>query len=425
MDKISFKIYYATVLSFGSVVLIASALSLSMVPVWKLIGYIGLAILIESLTIEIEANRYISLGFAIGLAGMIIFDPVYAGLMTFLGALFHVEFENGKYLHLFNTSLLKRLFNSCADASVALLSGALYHYCLNNSIGWTVSGINIIGVIAAILTYITLNITLFSLLFAFVLDTPILKVLRQNLWLFSKFLGIAPIGILMAVTQMQLGFFIVLLFLGPLLLARFTFVQYLKMKDVYIKTINSFTKAIDAKDKYTVGHSERVADYSVKLAKRMKFGDKKIDDLRTSALLHDIGKIGILDAILNKPGKLTEEEYNEIKKHPEIGASIINEIYFLKNASEVIRHHHESYDGTGYPDGLKGDEIPLEAAIITVVDAYDAMTSDRSYRKALTHDQAMKNLVDASGRQFNPRVVDAFIELMSKVTVDEVRENVG
>lgn len=425
MNKLIFKIYMGAVILMGVMISIQGLLMAPTYGVINIMGYVLLMIIAESLAIQMGDNTTISIGFAVGLTSVILFSPIVSGFVVFLGFLFHIVKIDGKYEHLLNTSFLKRIFNCSANAITAFLASAALQGISILLPHMKVLELNIIGTIVAMLVYVSLNIIIYSLLFAVIMNKPVILMIYEYKWLIPKFFGVAPLGVLMAMAHVQFQIFGVLLFFAPLLLARFTFIQYMKMKEVYIKTINSFTKAIDAKDKYTVGHSERVAEYAIRLARTMNYNESDLNDLRTAALLHDIGKIGISDEILNKPGRLSDDEYTEIKRHPEVGEEIISEIYFLKDASAVLRHHHESYDGSGYPDGLKGDEIPLEAAIITVVDAYDAMTSDRSYRKALTHEQAMKNLVDASGKQFNPRVVDAFIELMSKVSIDEVRENVG
>ena len=135
----------------------------------------------------------------------------------------------------------------------------------------------------------------------------------------------------------------------------------------------------------------------------------KIESIKTAALLHDIGKIAINDNILNKADRLTREEYEEIKKHPSIGADIISKMDFFKDITIYVRHHHERYDGKGYPDGLVGDDIPIEASILAIADSYDAMTSNRSYRKALTKEEALKEIEVNAGTQFHPLLADVFV----------------
>jgi len=188
-----------------------------------------------------------------------------------------------------------------------------------------------------------------------------------------------------------------------------------KNKKLFLNTVIAFATAIEAKDKYTSGHTERVVEYSLIIARILKEVNPEItgefiENLRIAALLHDIGKIGIPEEILNKKGALTGKEKEFIFKHPLIGANILSPIGEFKDIIVGIKHHHERWDGKGYPSSLKGDEIPLIAAIISVADSYDAMISDRPYKKALSKDDALEEIKRNSGRQFNPRVANAFIE---------------
>ena len=192
--------------------------------------------------------------------------------------------------------------------------------------------------------------------------------------------------------------------------------QLEKNQKLFLQTISALAEAIEAKDKYTIGHTERVVDLSLKIAhqlrkmKKIKNWDKFERDLKIAALLHDIGKIGVPEAILNKSASLTEEEWEVVKKHPLIGVEILSPIEELKEVISAIKYHHERYDGRGYPEGIKGKKIPLIAAIIAVADAYDAMTSDRPYRKALPPHQAKQEIKRNKGLQFHPQVVEAFLK---------------
>jgi len=200
----------------------------------------------------------------------------------------------------------------------------------------------------------------------------------------------------------------------PLLMARNYFVQYVKMRDIYLNTIMALTSAIEAKDVYTKGHSERVQRFSLMIARELHLSGSQLEMLRYAAILHDIGKIGISESILNKPTKLEKSEFEKIMEHPLIGSKIVEEIDFLNKASKIIRSHHEFYDGSGYPDGLKGEAIMLESQILAVADAYDAMTTTRPYREAFTEKGAWDELVKGSGKQFSPEVVKAFRRAIDK-----------
>lgn len=182
------------------------------------------------------------------------------------------------------------------------------------------------------------------------------------------------------------------------------------LNELFYKTIKAISTALDAKDQYTHGHSYRVTLYSMILAKKLNSTPEFMEEIETAGLLHDIGKIGIPQSILCKPGKLTDEEFAIMKKHPEQGEKMIMGIRQLDVISDWLKAHHERWDGRGYPSGLKGEEIPLSARIIALADTYDAMTSTRSYRKALTHEDAINEIQRCSGSQFDPKLAQLFID---------------
>ena len=183
------------------------------------------------------------------------------------------------------------------------------------------------------------------------------------------------------------------------------------------QVVEALAAAIDAKDAYTNGHSGRVADYAVEISRRYGYSKKKQNELHMIGLLHDVGKIGIPDSVINKPGKLTPEEYDIIKTHSEIGAQMLSRSSEMRKLSDGVRWHHERYDGRGYPDGLVGENIYEEARIIAVADAYDAMTSERSYRAALPQDVVRSEIEKGKGAQFDP----VFADIMLKM-IDEDKE---
>ncbi len=180
----------------------------------------------------------------------------------------------------------------------------------------------------------------------------------------------------------------------------------------YADTIMAITAAMDAKDSYTRGHSERVRDIATGLGRRMGLGEDSLKRLSYAALLHDIGKIGISDILLTKPGPLSPEEYLEVKLHPVIGSRILAEVEMLKEVASIVASHHENYDGSGYPSGLKGDQIPVEARIIGVADTYESMVSDRPYRKAYGREEVARRLDEASGTQLDPVIVKILKEMI-------------
>lgn len=177
--------------------------------------------------------------------------------------------------------------------------------------------------------------------------------------------------------------------------------------------VDALTAALDAKHPYTKGHSDRVADIAFFIARKLGLSREQQYNVHVAAHLHDVGKIGIPDALLMKPGTLTSREYEAIKEHSGIGGDILGKIGLLKNLAPVVRHHHERYDGRGYPDGLKGERIPLAARIICLADAYDAMTSVRAYRSGISHREALEEIRRCAATQFDPRVVCAFLAFAS------------
>jgi putative nucleotidyltransferase with HDIG domain len=186
------------------------------------------------------------------------------------------------------------------------------------------------------------------------------------------------------------------------------------LEKTHFETIMAFSEALEARDQYTAGHSRRVMEYSQSIGQRMKLDKQDIEDLKRSALLHDIGKIGIPDVILKKQGKLTEEEYAVIKTHSERGASILKHIKSFKHLVPAVYYHHEQFNGEGYMEGVKGKDIPLHARIIAIADTFDAMTSSRSYRRALSFRTALSELERKKGTQFDPDIAEIFIEILQE-----------
>ena len=195
------------------------------------------------------------------------------------------------------------------------------------------------------------------------------------------------------------------------------------LEELSLQTIQALAHAIDAKDEYTNGHSTRVAQYAVLLARELGWDENRVRDLQFAAMLHDIGKIGVPDTILNKPGRLNDVEYAVIQTHTTVGAGILENVTSLPLSRTVAMYHHERWDGHGYPSRLAGTDIPEEARLLAIADSYDAMTSDRVYRPALTPEKSRQELVDGRGSQFDPDMVDVFLRLVDAGAVDAVRES--
>ena len=185
---------------------------------------------------------------------------------------------------------------------------------------------------------------------------------------------------------------------------------YNNLMCAFISTVESLIKALDTRDIVSSGHSSRVSDLSCSVGRAMRFSEKELQDLKLAALLHDVGKIGISESILGKPGRLTDQEFFLVKKHPEIGEKIVDAVENLKPIAPAIRHHHERFDGKGYPDKIGGSDIELNSRIISVSDAYDFLRSELSFRRAFSVDDSLQEIKDSSGTQLDPEIVKFFVD---------------
>lgn len=261
-----------------------------------------------------------------------------------------------------------------------------------------------------------------------------LEIWREDYrWLWPHYAAAGLLGMTLGVTYEVMGWLVTMVMASPVALMHLTITQFIKRTTVYVNalrrlnrqlsdsyesTLQALSRALDTRDAETEEHSQRVNRYTELIARRFDLPDEEIAHLCRGAILHDIGKIGVPDAILLKPAGLTASELEAMRKHPTIGYSMIAHIPFLAPAAEIVLHHHESYDGTGYPSGLVGEEIPLGARIFAVVDTLDAMTSDRPYRKALSFEEALAEIERQRGRQFDPAIVDI---LLSVSIIDLIR----
>ena len=227
-------------------------------------------------------------------------------------------------------------------------------------------------------------------------------------------LGQIPMGWLMAQIAIGVGLWATIPFMIPLVLARITFTKYAETRELFFGTVSALSQAIDAKDGFTRGHADRVSRIAGAVARQMDLGEAEIERIELAGLLHDIGKIGVEDRILMKPLRLDQDEQELMRRHPIYGASILEPSAALRPLVQMVLHHHENFDGTGYPEGLRGEAIPLGSRIIIVADAYEAMTSDRIYRKAIGHEKALEQMSKYKGIQFDPKIVRAIEQLLAK-----------
>ena len=403
------KIYVGVITASAIALFIYLIPSLPSLPnMWLvLIFFVAISTIAEFLPVDLPTSGSVTIGFPIDFVVILVYGPATAMFITIFGAIVGELMQK-------KISWYKILFNSSQYALSAGLAGMVYQ-----GFGGVVGAVNlanyIIPAIACALVYYLVNSNLFIMVIHLAEGISIWSIWKNQLkGIIATYIALAPIGFIMAMVYVSIGIWGIILFFFPLILARRSFELYTKMRKVYLDTIRALAAAIDAKDPYTKGHSERVAEMSLALAQELNLSDKDIENIEYTALLHDIGKIGVADNILGKKSSLTDKEFDKIKEHTVMGAKIIEPVDFLKNSYEAIYHHHEKYNGKGYPDGLKSEDIPLSARIIAVADAYDAMGSDRPYRKKLNKDKILKELKDQSGKQFDPEVVKALISVLDR-----------
>ncbi|HYE83644.1 MAG TPA: HD-GYP domain-containing protein [Clostridia bacterium] len=373
-----------------------------------------LSIVAESLLIITPGERGLSVGFAISLASILVFGIPEAAWITSAGVMLRIIKIGDKRYHIFNYPVYKSLFNG-ANIIISIGLAGLCYEGFGATPGIIDLNSSILAIIASIIVYILTNAIIMSILMHLITGEKFITSLCKDIvWVVRDYFAMAPLAILMAIAYINYKFVGVLLFFGPLLFARYSFKLYIDMRNIYIDTVKSLSQAVEAKDPYTNGHSIRVGEYACSLAERLGLSRRRVENLKIAAILHDVGKIGVEEGILNKPGRLTEEEFDKIKQHPEIGVKIIKDIDFLKDASEIILSHHERYDGTGYPEGRKHEDIIIESQILSLADVFDALTSERPYRNAMTVEEALQIIENGKGSQFDYRLADAFIKMIKE-----------
>ena len=372
-----------------------------------IVALIILCVLCRCLPLYVRENCTIDMSFISVLAVALVLGPAGALVLLFVTTpLEIVPTEDGKgFYHIFNTDPQKLLFNT-ANLNLSLAAGGVVYYAL----GGTPGNIALPGVLLPAIGYVIaaigVNALIISGVFYMESRTGFFTIFGQML------LGMIPsivcsstIGYFLAMLlKMNGGPWLAFLFMLPLLLARFSFKLYLDSQKSQYEVIRALTAALEAKDTYTRGHSMRVAGYSFLIAQEMNLPRPMLRRLLTAGMYHDIGKIGVPDSILQKPGRLTPEETEVIQHHPMAGVDILKNINGYQDILSMVGHHHEFYNGNGYPDGTREKDLPLETYILGAADAYDAITSDRPYRAGRTPQQAAEILRQEAGKQFHPEV---------------------
>ena len=388
-----------------------------------------LGVVAESQSLAIDEDKAISIAFAIDISALLLFGLAPALFVSFCTAFFSImDFGRGHKEHVFNTPLHKSLFNASNYILSILACGLVFeklggtYLIASKPSGIEATFTEIAGdlgpILIGLVVYVLVN-TLMIMFYFYFANGPrpgmVMEWLRIFRWSVLSMICIGTLGVFLTAVYHAFGALAVLLFYAPFMLFRYAYVGFTSIQKGYIDTIKAFSAALEAKDPYTVGHARRVGKYCDLIANEMKLSSDRTKVLKYASLLHDIGKIGIKESILNKPGPLNDEEYAEIKKHPVIGAQMLGDIQFLKREVKIIRAHHVHFDGRGYPEDALTESKMLEAQILCAADSFDAMTSDRAYRAGMSLEEAVDELHRFSGTQFAPEVVEAFIRGLDKL----------
>ena len=409
MAKLSWaaRLYVAVVVAVAVALVARGPLTFSPNS-WRDIAVLGLLLVIsESTATRLTAGDvFWSANTTATLAAAVLVGPVGAGLV---GAFTIFSLRRGP-------SPAQRVFNSGMMALTAYLAGRVF-VALHGNVG--VLNVNsfpgIIGPFAvAALAHVLINHALMGVVLWLARSPEGATRAGMSLRLLFPDLGYGAFGLLMAALWTVVGPFAPLLALIPLFVARWAVAQFAEQQRAYEATVGALCQAVETKDFYTRGHSDRVSRGSVMIAREIGMRGDRVEAIRYAGMLHDVGKLGVPTKVLQKTGKLTEEEYAAIQLHPIRGLDIVREIGFLDEALAGIMHHHERIDGRGYPMGLAGDEIPEFARVLAVADAFDSMTSTRSYRGARPTEEAIAELRKWSGSQFDPAFVDAFVAAIKR-----------
>jgi hypothetical protein len=385
----------------------------------------GLTFLTEALAFELPLLGTVSLAFAIDLAALLFLGPLPAAVVAAAGAITPQDIRDRKPVRsmLFNVAQL--ILSVLVAGAVYLATGGVV-LSLTSEAGPSV--LTIIPAAGAALAMHGTNILLVTAYISVAKGLSAREVWRgQRLGAYLvSFIGLAFLAALMAQLMRVSGWIGIVLLLLPLAVARQTFQAYQNLSQAYSETVRSLVAAIEAKDPYTRGHSERVAAYSKMMGLKAQLPSPAVQILEYAALLHDVGKIGVDRDTLVKDTRLSANEFNQIRQHPAVGKTVLEAVEFLEDIVPIVYAHHERPDGAGYPLGLSMDEIPEEARILAVADSFDAMTSNRAYRRPMSIGEARAELTRVRGSQLDSALVDLFLESISAFdSIEELIEAIG
>lgn len=377
----------------------------------SLLGAVLFGILIflaDNFSVPLPKSGSVSVNFGISLAALIIFGPATSIIVTLISSISIRDIlkKEPYYKHIFN----------CGQYLISIgVSSWIFEIFFDRKNDNLFIARNIGLIFMAALIFFILNTFLTASVISISKRIKIINVWIFNFaWLLPFHIFLVVMSIAISFLYKQYGPFTLMLTMMPLIIAQYTYMLRTNERKALLNSIMHIVKIVEAKDIYTAGHSVRVAEYSEKIARKSRLNEYDIEILKNLANLHDIGKIHVDLAILNKAETLTNEDWNEIKKHPIVGYEIVKEITFLKDNANAVLYHHEREDGRGYPFGIDGRQIPYFAKIISLADSYDAMTTERPYRKALSTAEAILEIKKNKGTQFDSNLCDIMVELLNE-----------
>ncbi len=421
------RVVISVVIAAGAAVLVDSVYRLltdKATPEWLFLA--ALALLSGAFNIKVPSiPARISVSEAFVFATVLLYGPTAATMVVVLDASIM-----SLRLRVSRRSIVRTSFNVASAALAIWLSGHIYQALRTGDAPATSATLNslLIPLLGLALSYFALNTGMVALAMSFERRVPFLLLWRTNfLWLGLNYLGGASFAALIVSYRQQFDFTMLGVIVPLLVITYLTFRTSLgrledanrhvsQLNELYVSTIETLAMAVDAKDQITHGHIRRVQVYATELARRLGVKEEsQIRAIEAAALLHDMGKLAIPENILNKPGKLSDAEYDKMKQHASIGADLLSAIRFPYPVVPIVRHHHEFWNGKGYPSGIAGTDIPLGARILSVVDCFDALNSDRPYRPKLSPEEAFSVLRERRGVMYDPLVVDTFIDAYDEI----------
>lgn len=407
----SARLYIWGIILGGAILLLLLTPSIPFGHLEPLIASALLALMIllaDVYRINLPYRAEVGVSMAVAFATLLLFGPGLACWAAVIGnCLAETYLKKPWYKALFN----------CANSVLSIgLAGLVYQSVYDGSQFPLASARGTIALLLSMTVCLIINTMAVSTIIAFVNHQNPLRVwAANNEGVLIQLLTMGPLGTLIAMAYSQTAYGVgLLLLLLPLGAVYYALKSYQQLRDQTRYTIKALAEAVDRRDPYTFQHSQRAAEYVEKIAEGLNVSPGDMESIVWAASIHDLGKIDLPEGVLLKPGPLEDDEWRIVRRHPDVGADIVAQISFRPTAKDIIRHHHEWFDGSGYPSGISGDRIPLGARILSVADAFEAMTSDRPYRPALPRQIAIAELGAGKGSQFDPEIVDTFLSILEE-----------